>query len=80
MNESFKLVAVHLSCKGRLVIPVVLRRLLVLKLRDTFVVREEAGRLVLEKQATIKQRLQSRRFAKVPSDRTKNLLLIVSRL
>lgn len=36
---------------------------------DTLVAREEAGRLVLEKQATIKQRLKER-FAQVPKDRS----------
>ena len=69
MNELSKSVEVHLGCQGRLVIPAALRRLLGFEEGDTLVAREEAGRLVLEKQATIKQRLKAR-FAQVPSDRS----------
>lgn len=69
MNELSKSVEVHLGRQGRLVIPAALRRLLGFEEGDTLVAREEAGRLVLEKQATIKQRLKAR-FAQVPSDRS----------
>ena len=69
MNELSKSVEVHLGRQGRLVIPAALRRLLGFEEGDTLVAREEAGRLVLEKQATIKQRLKAR-FAQVPSERS----------
>ena len=67
MNELSKAVEVHLGRQGRLVIPAALRRLLGFEEGDTLVAREEAGRLVLEKQETIKQRLKAR-FAQVPND------------
>lgn len=69
MNELSKPVEVHLGRQGRLVIPVALRRLLGFEEGDRLVAREEAGRLVLEKEDTIKQRLQSR-FAQVPQNRS----------
>jgi bifunctional DNA-binding transcriptional regulator/antitoxin component of YhaV-PrlF toxin-antitoxin module len=69
MNELSKSVEVHLGRQGRLVIPVALRRSLGFEQGDTLVAREEAGRLVLEKQETIKQRLKAR-FASVPRDRS----------
>ena len=69
MNELSKSVEVHLGRQGRLVIPAALRRLLGFEEGDTLVAREEAGRLVLEKQETIKQRLKAR-FALVPRDRS----------
>lgn len=69
MNELSKSVEVHLGRQGRLVIPAALRRLLGFEEGDTLVAREEAGRLVLEKPETIKQRLKAR-FAQVPSDRS----------
>lgn len=55
--------------QGRLVIPAALRQLLGFEEGDTLVAREEAGRLVLEKQAMVKQRLKAR-FAQVPNDRS----------
>ena len=67
MNELSKSVKVHLGRQGRLVIPAALRRLLKFEEGDTLVAREEAGRLVLEKQETIKQRLKER-FTQVPID------------
>lgn len=65
MNSPSKAVEVHLGRQGRLVIPAALRQLLGFVEGDTLVAREEAGRLVLEKQAMVKQRLKTR-FAKVP--------------
>jgi len=62
-------VEVHLGRQGRLVIPVALRQLLGFEEGDTLVAREEAGRLVLEKPATVKQRLKNR-FTQVPKDRS----------
>ncbi len=69
MNKLSKPVEVHLGRQGRLVIPAALRQLLGFEEGDTLVAREEAGRLVLEKQAMVKQRLKAR-FAQVPKDRS----------
>ena len=69
MNELSKSVEVHLGRQGRLVIPAALRRLLGFEEGDTLVAHEESGRLVLEKQEAIKQRLKAR-FAQVPNDRS----------
>jgi len=69
MNKLSKSVEVHLGRQGRLVIPAPLRKLLGLEEGDTLVAREEAGRLVLEKQAMVKQRLKAR-FARVSKDRS----------
>lgn len=69
MDKSLKSVEVHLGRQGRLVIPATLRRSLGLTEGDKLIAREEAGRLVLEKQDTIKERLKAR-FAKVPQDRS----------
>lgn len=69
MNNRSKAVAVHLGRQGRLVIPAALRQLLGFEEGDTLVAREEAGRLVLEKLAVVKQRLKAR-FAQVPKDRS----------
>jgi len=69
MTNPSKSVEVHLGRQGRLVIPVALRQLLGFEEGDTLVAREEAGRLVLEKQAMVKQRLKAR-FAQVPNDRS----------
>ncbi len=55
---------VHLGRQGRLVIPAAIRRSLELEEGDKLIVREEEGRLVLEKQNTIEKRLKNR-FAKV---------------
>ena len=64
-----KSVEVHLGCQGRLVIPASLRRSLELKEGDKLIAHEEEGRLVLEKQSTIKQRLKNR-FTQVPKNRS----------
>jgi AbrB family looped-hinge helix DNA binding protein len=69
MNKLSKSVEVHLGRQGRLVIPAALRQLLGFEEGDTLVAREEAGRLVLEKQEMVKQRLKAR-FAQVPKDRS----------
>jgi bifunctional DNA-binding transcriptional regulator/antitoxin component of YhaV-PrlF toxin-antitoxin module len=69
MNKLSKSVEVHLGRQGRLVIPIALRQLLGFEEGDTLVAREEAGRLVLEKQAMVKQRLKDR-FARVAKDRS----------
>jgi AbrB family looped-hinge helix DNA binding protein len=69
MNKLSKSVEVHLGRQGRLVIPAALRKLLGFEEGDMLVAREEAGRLVLEKQATVKQRLKAR-FARVSKDRS----------
>lgn len=69
MDKLLKSVEVHLGRQGRLVIPAALRRSLELEEGDKLIAREEGGRLVLEKQNTIKQRLKNR-FTKVPTDRS----------
>jgi AbrB family looped-hinge helix DNA binding protein len=69
MNKLTKSVEVHLGRQGRLVIPAALRKLLGFEEGDTLVAREEAGRLVLEKQAMVKQRLKAR-FARVSKARS----------
>ena len=69
MSELSKSVKVHLGRQGRLVIPATLRRLLGFEEGDRLVAREEAGRLVLEKPDTIKQRLKAR-FAQLPKNRS----------
>ena len=78
MNNLSKSVEVHLGRQGRLVIPAALRQLLGFEEGDTLVAREEAGRLVLEKQAMVKQRLKAR-FAQVLKDRSLADELIVER-
>lgn len=69
IEELSKSREVHLGRQGRLVIPAALRRKLGFEEGDTLIAREEAGRLVIEKQKTISQRLKNR-FAQVPSDRS----------
>ncbi|MGA7953357.1 MAG: AbrB/MazE/SpoVT family DNA-binding domain-containing protein [Gloeobacterales cyanobacterium] len=69
MHESFKSMEVHLGRQGRLVIPATLRRSLGFAEGDTLVARQEEGRLVLEKQETIKRRLKVR-FAQVSRNRS----------
>jgi bifunctional DNA-binding transcriptional regulator/antitoxin component of YhaV-PrlF toxin-antitoxin module len=69
MNKLSKSVEVHLGRQGRLVIPVVLRQLLGFEEGDKLVAREEAGRLILEKPAVVKQRLKAR-FAGISKDRS----------
>jgi AbrB family looped-hinge helix DNA binding protein len=78
MDNLSKSVEVHLGRQGRLVIPAALRQLLGFEEGDTSVAREEAGQLVLEKQAMVKQRLKAW-FAQVPSDRSLVDELIVER-
>jgi len=51
------------------VIPAALRQLLGFEEGETLVAREDAGRLVLEKPAVVKQRLKAR-FAQVSKDRS----------
>lgn len=69
MNELFRSVEVHLGRQGRLVIPASLRRSLGFEVGDTLIARQEEGRLVLEKQETIKRRLKAR-FSQLPGDRS----------
>ena len=57
---------VQLGPQGRVVIPAPLRRSLGFEIGDNLIVRQEDGRLILEKAETIKQRLKSR-FAQLPS-------------
>ena len=65
MIESSRQMEVHLGRQGRLVIPAALRRLLGFEEGDVLVARSEAGRLILEKQETIKRRLKAR-FSQLP--------------
>jgi AbrB family looped-hinge helix DNA binding protein len=69
MTELSKPLEVHLGRQGRLVIPASLRRLLGFEIGDTLVARQEEGRLVIEKQETIKLRLKAR-FSKLPRDKS----------
>ena len=78
MDKLSKSVEVHLGCQGRLVIPAMLRRSLELEEGDKLIAREEGGRLVLEKQNTIKQRLKNR-FTKISKDRSLASELIAER-
>jgi AbrB family looped-hinge helix DNA binding protein len=68
MDKSLKAVEVHLDREGQLVIPTALRQLLGFKEGDRLIAHEEAGRLILEKEETIKQRLKGR-FAHISKDR-----------
>ena len=78
MNKLSKSVEVHLEPQGRLVIPANLRQLLGFEEGDKLVAREEAGRLILEKRDTIKQRLRAQ-MAKVPQGRSLANELIAER-
>jgi AbrB family looped-hinge helix DNA binding protein len=69
MDKLLKSAEVQLGRQGRLVIPAALRRSLGLAEGDTLIAREDAGRLVLEKPETVKQRLHAR-FAEVPPERS----------
>lgn len=69
MDNFFKSVEVHLGGQGRLVIPASLRRSLGFEEGDSLIAREEAGRLVLEKRDTVKQRVKAR-FAHLSKDRS----------
>lgn len=68
MSQMSTSVEVCLGRQGRMVIPAPLRRSLGLKEGDRLVVRQDAGRLVLEKPDLIKQRLKAR-FAQIPAER-----------
>lgn len=78
MSKLLKSVEVHLGRQGRLVIPASLRRSLELAEGDKLIAREEEGRLILEKQNTIKQRLKNR-FTKVSKKRSLADELIIER-
>lgn len=65
MDKLSNSVKVNIGRQGRLVIPAALRQSLGFEEGDKLVAREEAGRLVLEKQNAIKQRLKAR-FAQIP--------------
>ena len=78
MNKLSKSVEVHLDRQRRLVIPATLRQLLGFEEGDKLVAREEAGRLILEKRDTIKQRLRAQ-MAKVPQGRSLANELIAER-
>jgi AbrB family looped-hinge helix DNA binding protein len=67
--EVSKPMEVSIGKQGRLVIPAELRRSLDIHEGDKLVVREEAGRLVLEKPEIIKQRLKSL-LAHLPKERS----------
>jgi AbrB family looped-hinge helix DNA binding protein len=69
MENLPKVVEIHLDPKGQLVIPATLRQSLGFEEGDQVIAHEEAGRLILEKQETIKQRLKSR-FANVAKGRS----------
>ncbi|HHP7231563.1 MAG TPA: AbrB/MazE/SpoVT family DNA-binding domain-containing protein [Xenococcaceae cyanobacterium] len=78
MNQTPQFIEVKLGRQGRLVIPASLRRSLKLQEGDKLIVREENGRLILEKQETIKQRLKAR-FHQVPKERNLASELIAER-
>ncbi|MBV9389488.1 MAG: AbrB/MazE/SpoVT family DNA-binding domain-containing protein [Chroococcidiopsidaceae cyanobacterium CP_BM_ER_R8_30] len=65
MVDSSRQTEVHLGRQGRLVIPAALRRLLGFEEGDILIARPEEGRLILEKQETIKRRLKAR-FSQLP--------------
>jgi AbrB family looped-hinge helix DNA binding protein len=67
MVNSSRQTEVHLGRQGRLVIPATLRRLLGFEEGDTLIARSEEGRLILEKQETIKRRLKAR-FSQLPKE------------
>jgi AbrB family looped-hinge helix DNA binding protein len=69
MNKLLKPIEVHLGRQGRIVIPASLRQSLKLETGDKLIIREEEGRIILEKQNTIKQRLKNR-YAKLPKNRS----------
>lgn len=68
MTELSTVAEVNLGKQGRLVIPASLRRSLGFAEGDKLIVREEGGRLVIEKQETVKRRLKSR-FAAISGAR-----------
>ena len=58
---------VRVGLQGRVVIPAALRRALDFNPGDHLLMREEDGRLVLEKAATIERRLKAR-FKHIPKE------------
>lgn len=62
-------VSVNMGKQGRLVIPAGIRRSLQLNEGDKLIVREESGRLVLEKPEIVEQRLKAR-LAHLPKERS----------
>jgi AbrB family looped-hinge helix DNA binding protein len=78
MDGLLKSVEVHLGRQGRLVIPAFLRRSLKLEEGDKLIAREDEGRLILEKQNTVKQRLKNR-FTDVSKKRSLASELIIER-
>lgn len=65
MSDCPTFAEVHLGSQGRLVIPASLRKSLGFETGDILIARLEEGRLILEKQETIKQRLKAR-FSHLP--------------
>lgn len=78
MDKLLKTVEVHLGRQGRIVIPASFRRSLQLEAGDKLIAREEEGRIVLEKQNAIKQRLKNR-FTKISKNRSLANELIIER-
>ena len=78
MDKLLKSIEVHLGQQGILVIPADLRRSLKLEAGDKLIAHEEEGRIVLEKQSTIEQRLKNR-FTKIPEHRSLADELIIER-
>lgn len=69
MPDPLQYTEIYLSQHGFLELPTSLWRSLGFELGDTLIARVEAGRLVLEKQETIKHRLKSR-FSHIPRERS----------
>jgi len=67
VDEGIEQTEVRVGPQGRVVIPAQIRRILGLESGSTLIARIEEGRLVLEKQENILQRLRSR-FAHIPSE------------
>lgn len=78
MKKIYNSIEVRVGGQGRLVIPASLRNCLELKEGDKLIAREEEGRLIFEKQNTIKKRLK-KRFAKVDKQRSLATELIAER-
>lgn len=78
MDKLLKSVEVRLGRQGRIIIPASIRRSLQLEAGDKLIAREEEGRIVLEKQSTIKQRLKNR-FTEISKNRSLADELIMER-
>lgn len=78
MDKLSKSIEVRLGRQGRIVIPASLRQSLKLEAGDKLIAREEEGRIVLEKQSTIKRRLKNR-FTKISNNRSLADELIIER-